>query len=105
MIAAVALVLLLIIYSNELTQVQSQGVDCYDSCSTGCVNRDSKCLRLITLPISVFHTRTKFIFAVIDRFMTKFYESEDLSCQFGGRKFAVAVDLFILQLGSLFVCY
>ncbi|KVI10963.1 hypothetical protein Ccrd_010623 [Cynara cardunculus var. scolymus] len=41
MIAAAALILLLIVSSNELTRVESQGVDCYDSCSTGCVNSDS----------------------------------------------------------------
>ncbi|KAI3752797.1 hypothetical protein L2E82_24834 [Cichorium intybus] len=41
MIAAVALVVLLIMSSNGLTLVESQGVDCLDSCSTGCVNRDN----------------------------------------------------------------
>lgn len=44
MIAAVALVMLLFISSNSLTRVESQGVNCMDSCTTGCVNRDGKCL-------------------------------------------------------------
>ncbi|KAL7591302.1 hypothetical protein Lser_V15G34191 [Lactuca serriola] len=43
MIAAVALVVLLIMSSNSITQVESQGIDCLDSCSTGCVNSNSLC--------------------------------------------------------------
>ncbi|CAH1450591.1 unnamed protein product [Lactuca virosa] len=45
MIAAVALVVLLIMSSNDITQVESQGIDCLDSCSTGCVNRDTRLMQ------------------------------------------------------------
>ncbi|KAI3770282.1 hypothetical protein L6452_01409 [Arctium lappa] len=41
----IAVLLLLIVSSNELTRVESQGVGCYDSCSTGCVNRDTRLMQ------------------------------------------------------------
>ncbi|KAL4556064.1 hypothetical protein LXL04_038704 [Taraxacum kok-saghyz] len=45
MIAAVALVVLLIMSSNELTRVEAQGIDCFDSCSTGCVNSNTRLMQ------------------------------------------------------------
>jgi hypothetical protein len=46
MMMAVALALLVMISFNSNTLVvESQGVNCYDSCNTGCVNPDPRLYR------------------------------------------------------------
>ncbi|CAA2933969.1 WAT1-related At1g25270-like, partial [Olea europaea subsp. europaea] len=41
----VVLSTLLVIFSANMEGVESQGVSCYDSCSTGCVNPDLRLMK------------------------------------------------------------